>query len=323
MTTKISIVTPSFNQGRFIEETICSVLEQNYADLEYIIIDGGSTDNTVEIIKKYEKYLKYWVSESDNGQSHAINKGVLHCTGDIFNWLNSDDLLASDTLKIISQEFKDPMVDIVSGREIYFGKSREEIKYGSIIYPGLEQNLINGVIYQPSTFWRMNAIKPLFPVGEHFHYLMDTELWIRYIMQNGINKIKKVDPILAKFRLHEGSKTVGLPAQFLKERWELRWALMKEIIPDFEEFNEFFASRIDRNPLLDISMEVIKTDHQRIKSMIGDELGYEFYKEFDYSNLKKLLGVAWDEKIFTPQMLRYFIRLYLVPGILLRFWRNG
>jgi glycosyltransferase involved in cell wall biosynthesis len=91
---KISIVTPSFNQGMFLEKTILSVLEQGYPNLEYIIIDGGSSDNSVEIIKKYEKHLAYWESEPDQGQSHAINKGFERATGEIFGWLNSDDWYA-------------------------------------------------------------------------------------------------------------------------------------------------------------------------------------------------------------------------------------
>lgn len=90
---KISIVTPSFNQGQYIEETIRSILLQGYPNLEYIVIDGGSTDGAVDVIRKYEKWLTYWVSEPDKGQADAINKGLERCTGEIFNWINSDDIL--------------------------------------------------------------------------------------------------------------------------------------------------------------------------------------------------------------------------------------
>src|ERR1700741_2339226 len=102
---KISIITPSYNQGKYIEQTILSVIEQGYPDYELIIIDGGSTDDTIEVIKKYESKIAYWISEKDNGQADAINKGLAKATGEIFNWINSDDILEKDALQIIGEYF--------------------------------------------------------------------------------------------------------------------------------------------------------------------------------------------------------------------------
>ena len=106
MPPKITIVTPSFNQGQFIEETIRSVLDQNYPNLEYLIIDGGSTDQTIEVIRKYERQLSYWVSEKDRGQVHAINKGLARATGEIFGFLNSDDLYVPGTFEVVGEYFE-------------------------------------------------------------------------------------------------------------------------------------------------------------------------------------------------------------------------
>ena len=113
---KITIVTPTFNQGEFIEQTIISILDQNYPNLEYIIVDAGSNDKTVSIIKKYEKHLAWWVSEKDRGQSHAINKGLEKSDGDVFNWVNSDDYLAEGALQVIGERFMDRKISVLCGR---------------------------------------------------------------------------------------------------------------------------------------------------------------------------------------------------------------
>ena len=124
---KISIVTPSFNQGKYIEQTIQSVLDQDYPNLEYIIIDGGSTDETVEIIKKYEHKIHYWVSEPDKGQTDGINKGFAKCTGEIFNWINSDDYYEPGTFYKLAKLFTEhPYVDVVCGKEWSFNDGKPE-----------------------------------------------------------------------------------------------------------------------------------------------------------------------------------------------------
>ena len=121
----ISIVTPSFNQGAYLEEAIRSILLQGYPNLEHILIDGGSTDGSVAIIKKYERWFTHWVSERDRGQAHAINKGLARCTGEIFNWINSDDYLMAGALRKIAATF--PGADAVAGAVLNFnGNGRQE-----------------------------------------------------------------------------------------------------------------------------------------------------------------------------------------------------
>ena len=160
MKPKISIVTPSFNQGLYLEETIDSILGQGYDNLEYIIIDGGSTDESVRIIKKHQKFLKYWVSEPDQGQSHAILKGLRHCSGSIFNWLNSDDLLVEGSLDLISSNFlANENLLVISGYEIHFGQGNEILKSGTRLQTTIDQSVIFAAFYQPSTFWRLSTFK--------------------------------------------------------------------------------------------------------------------------------------------------------------------
>ena len=123
----ISIVIPSFNQGKYIEQTIASIVNQSYKKVEIIIIDAASTDETVAVIEKYEQYISYWVSEPDRGQSHAINKGLEKCTGEIFNWINSDDYLEPGALHKIAQAFSDEKVQMVAGKVRNFSLNDEEI----------------------------------------------------------------------------------------------------------------------------------------------------------------------------------------------------
>lgn len=209
---KISIVTPSFNQGQFIEETIRSVLLQGYPNLEYIIIDGGSTDESVQIIKKYERWLKYWISEPDRGQSHAINKGLAHCSGDIFNWINSDDLLAPGALHAVALAWsKTPQV-IIAGRVINFGEEGVEEELISPNALTLENFVSkskareNGLSWhQPGTFLPRAEVSRLGGVSEELRFTMDHFLMIDLLKTLNVVYIPDT---LARFRLHNRSKTL-------------------------------------------------------------------------------------------------------------------
>jgi glycosyltransferase involved in cell wall biosynthesis len=192
---KISIVTPNYNGARSIEKTIRSVLLQGYPNFEYIIIDGGSIDGSVEIIKKYEQWLIYWVSEKDNGQSNAINKGFGHCTGEIVNWLCSDDILLPGALYRIAEYYlNNPGVDVVAGqgRVTYASGKRPDMVGGTTIE---SVNLIpaNNSICQPACFYKRSLLDRVPPLDESYHYAMDFELWayfrsrnVRWLVVNGV-----------------------------------------------------------------------------------------------------------------------------------------
>lgn len=150
---KIHIVTPSYNQGEFLEDTILSVLGQNYPNLEYLIIDGGSTDNSVEIIKKYEDKLAYWVSEKDNGQSEAINKGFKIATGEILGWINSDDMYMPNILNTVSKLMNPENEKLIYGQCVHIEQVPKVVfTYGSSIFQHNDISQIDYII-QPSSFW--------------------------------------------------------------------------------------------------------------------------------------------------------------------------
>lgn len=220
MPTKISIITPSFNQGQFLEETIDSVLSQNYPRLEYVVIDGGSTDDSVEVIRKYEKHLKYWVSEGDRGQSHAINKGLARCTGDVFNWLNSDDYLEPGALDTVAQAFEDPECSVFIGRSnVVKAKKVLRQSRGTDVYAGnLSKTLGWARIDQPEHWWRRSVIDEMGPLNEGLHFIMDRDWWVKYLLVYGLRGVVKSDAVLANFRLQPESKTVSMQPAFNAER---------------------------------------------------------------------------------------------------------
>ena len=207
---KITIVTPSYNQGQYIEQTIRSVILQNYPNLEYIVIDGGSTDNTIEILKKYDQFITYWVSEPDKGQSDAINKGITRATGDVFNWLNSDDYYSPNALLTVSELFMKNAANVVCTSCNYVDKQGNIIKVNppTHIYPTWVETLGQAGINQLGMFFRLDRIKQLGGVNTHLHYSMDWEMWLRYLLQFGQDNIIRNEAVTANFRLHDDSKTV-------------------------------------------------------------------------------------------------------------------
>ncbi len=278
--TKISIVTPSYNQGQYLEETICSVLDQNYPNLEYIIIDGGSTDQSVEIIKKYESYLTYWVSEKDSGQANAINKGLKLCTGEIFNWLNSDDYLEKGALQKIANAFADGKVQLVAGKVRNFSVTEEEIIPSQLLSAKGLMCWEPGVKFvQPGVWMKRAFIEECGGVDEHFHYAFDWDLYIRYLYH--FPEVKEIDELLVHFRLHDQSKTQSLLHRFADEERKIIEKIYS--LPGFDGIKDTCLYKIQKTNWTAYLSDLSKSDASFISKLTSVIGHLNSYKKVSYS----------------------------------------
>lgn len=218
----ISVVTPSYNQGSFLQATIDSVLAQDYANRELIIMDGASEDDSVDIIRKHAHQIAYWISEPDRGQSHAINKGFAKATGDIYCWINSDDLLAPNSLHRIADYFTDnPDAVWCTGQCQLInaeGLPRKVLQVDAgVPLSGWLTHLAHNraAILQPSTFWRRSAWEAIGPLREDLHYAFDFEFFYR--LRERFGPPGQLSAVLSQFRLHGASKTVSSRELFFLE----------------------------------------------------------------------------------------------------------
>jgi len=205
---KISIVTPSYNQAQFLERTILSVLNQNYPNLEYIIIDGGSTDGTLNIIKKYENKIAYWISEPDKGMYNALNKGLRIASGEILAYINSDDLYLPNTFFFVVGYFqKNIGTTLIYGDCIFINENGDHLyTYRYLPFKFYRYVALNwSSIPQPTTFWRNTVHKTEIYFDENFKMLGDFDFYIKVGQQFRIEYVKKE---IAVFRLHKGSLTL-------------------------------------------------------------------------------------------------------------------
>lgn len=233
---RITIVTPSLNQAQFLEETIRSVLLQGYPNLEYIVVDGGSSDGSIETIRKYAKWLAHWESEKDRGQSHAINKGFARATGEILAWLNSDDFLLPGALAAVATAFRThgeaglvyggcQKVD-EAGHPVATAVAARDFDLGSL--------LLGNFIAQPSAFFRRTTFEKSGPLDEELHMIMDYDLWIRIASAFPVIALPQV---LSAFRTHSEQKTFTA---------SMRWA---------DEMIRVYRDRIPASLLEDSDLE--------------------------------------------------------------------
>lgn len=212
---KISIVTVSYNQGQFIEDNILSVINQNYPNLEHIIIDAGSTDGTLELLKKYDKHLN-WVSEPDNGQSDGLNKGFKKATGEIIGWFNSDDRVAPGALHKVARFFMDNPDEIAVVGDINLINENGDLLRRVISEPYEYNNMINKKrgVTQPSTFLKKMIFGKIGYLNESLHYAMDFDLFLRV---SSIRTVPYLKYSLADFRLQPAAKSTNGLINFRKE----------------------------------------------------------------------------------------------------------
>jgi len=206
----VSVITPSYNQGRFIERTIRSVLNQGWPDLEYIVVDGASTDGTPEIVRRYERYLSFWVSEPDRGQTDAIIKGLGRATGDYVTWVCSDDVLFPGSLeKMVAALEAHPEAGIVYGGVAFIDEEDRILKLLS--YPDMSPGQLlyekHSTVAQPSSLIRRKTLDAAGGLDRSLSYCMDYDLWIRLLRQAG--SVNLGETVLSGYRLHTLSKTVG------------------------------------------------------------------------------------------------------------------
>lgn len=237
----VSIITPSYNQAQFLEKTMLSVLEQDYPNIEYLVADGGSNDGSVEIIRKYEDRLGWWVSENDRGQADAINKGFSRAKGEFIAWVNSDDYYLpgaiSHAVKVLQEH---PEAGLVYGNVQVVDQDEEIINtltYGNWQLPEL---MTFHIIGQPAVFMRRDILEKAGYLNLSYHFLLDHQLWLRMGLAAGYYY---VPALWARAHYHEGCKNLAQAAEFGKEARRIVEWMKSE--PSFEPYLQKYQRKVD------------------------------------------------------------------------------
>jgi glycosyltransferase involved in cell wall biosynthesis len=298
---RISIVTPSYNQGQFIEETIRSVLLQGYPNLEYIVVDGGSTDNSLEIIRKYSPWLAYWVSEPDRGQAHAINKGFHRATGDMTAWINSDDLYAPTALSVVAKRHAEQPAAVILGSVENFRNGtgaaeiirQSNVNLRALLLPETERC----TWHQPGIFVPRSVLDPAGPLDETLHYSFDLD-WLCRLVQRA--PVTYLDQLVARFRIHETAKSTAHLPRLVQE-------------------NRMVISRYTTHVSIQERRREKAMQHLREASIyLGHHPAYAQHWNRKAALRQLVLALAsWSGLMFAPYSLR-LLRRAMTPRFLLR-----
>lgn len=300
----ISIITPSFNQAQFLEDTLLSVINQDYPNIEYLVVDGASTDGSLDIIHKYEKQISWWVSEKDQGQAEAINKGFKRAKGEYVAWLNSDDMYARGAVKkAVAALMQDEKLGMVFSN--VFSIDADNEVFNTMLYGNynLADLMAFNIIGQPGVFMRRSMLEKAGYMDLDFHYLLDHQLWLR-MAENA--PIKYIDDYFAAARFHAQAKNVALAAEFGREAFAVVEWMRKQ--PELEHvFQQNFsrilsgAYRLSARYLLDGGSSAKASGHYLKSLWYHPATAWREKNRMFFAMANMLFPLGWIRERFTQK----------------------
>ncbi len=325
---RITVITPSLNQGQYIEETILSVTRQQYPDLEYLIFDGGSKDNTLTILQQYGGALTYWESTTDKGQSNAINKGLQQATGELVTWLNSDDFYEPDALHSVAKAYRqDGSCNSIIGRLSSFYPDGATRFADNPVYETGPKTAGYGALAQPAMFFSREAYQRIGLLNESLHYCMDLEWWLKYLLVYGVSQIQFTPELLVNFRHHSAAKTTSEEQKFAVERDSIYYSIATQAGMSKEA--DWIASRGHINAQyifhLPVSWDQIKNEVQILIHYFIFSRGEEYYAQNERKKARICFKLVDPHKLLPAdrkKRLNLIMRNTYMPLFLINLLRR-